>query len=364
MKDKAILLFHGMGTHLGPSGGELGSFAKEFNTGVNGYLNLFENHSKDTIGSHVDIHEFNYSDWLDTVRKEMADKAKGMKDRLGAIGVAYDVSVPIDLAGKLVSFEAKFGGDDFFYTHWLDVIFYASMLGSAIRTKAGLKIAELVERYGPGNVHIIAHSLGTAVAHDTIDRLYRPEFDPNDGIPDLDPLANRLGSIWMFASVSGLVNSITKFSDPYKSIVKPGDDGCANSFVNVRHELDPFTWIAKFDPKNDGAWVDTSTFTNFYKEISTNLVVDGNTHSIVQYLQDPSVAEVLLYRFIKPLKVPVTEYDVVKNQYTQKTINGAYAALAESLKLLSRNDIATWNDFLDSAKALKDIAGKIKSDLA
>ncbi len=363
MPDQAILLVHGMGQHAGPKENERGDFGKEFVTAVNESLNSFSNHKTDLIENHVHIDEFNYDDWLDHMRQTMADKATKMSDRLSSIGSHYGVSVPLEFVGKLVSFESKFGDDDVFYTHWLDVLFYGSLLGANIRVKAGLKIAELVQQFGAGNVHIVAHSLGTAVAHDTLDRLYRPEHDPNDTIPDLSPANDRLGSIWMIANVSRLVNSVTRFSDPYASIVKSGPDGCANVFTNVRHELDPFTWLARFDPPNNGKWLDHTNYTNDYENLVTNLVVDGNTHSFKQYLQDPEIVQRILPRFIDNLSITAPEFQQFVSNYETNTINGAYAALEESFANLSVTDEATWGDFLETAKTLKTITKKIKKDL-
>ena len=343
MANQALLLIHGMGeftksTQSDDGNSVLGSFGHEFMEASTEALQRYENHETETLADHADISEFNYDNWFEEIRKEMANRAKGMQDRLGAIAGMYGVSFKTELAGKLTALEADFGDDDFFHTHFLDVIFYTTMLGAKIRVDAGEKIARLVEEYGQGNVHIVAHSLGTAVLHDTLHLLYRPESDPNDEIPDLHLTNHKLGSLWMFANVSRLVNAFTDLSDPMKSVVKPGDDGCTLSFFNIRHKLDPFTWLSRFDPRPNGSWISEKLYATAYNNIVTDLIVDGNTHSFSQYIQDPKVAEQFLYR-MTPFNVTIDEMNKVSAAYAKKSINGAYAALEDAFRQMSLKDI-------------------------
>lgn len=363
-KNKALLLVHGMGNHTPPSGGKPGSFGQEFIDATTASLQMFSKHSEDTLGAYVDIHEFNYNAWFDKMRTTMADNAKDMQSRLVALNQIYGTSIPLELAGSLTNLEAKFGGDEFFYTHWLDVIFYGTMLGAKVRVDAALKIAELVENYGGSNVHIIAHSLGTAVTHDTLHLLYRREHDPDDKIPDLHLVDHKLGSVWMFANVSRMVNSVTRLSDPLGTVVRPGQLGCAVWFNNIRHALDPITWLARFSPKNDGAWISEAAYNSNYRSIVTELIVEANTHSFTQYVRDPKVVE-RLFPFLmgSQFKTTLAEFGEVSSAYIVGSLNGAYAALEDSLKdaLKTPDSISGWLEFLDTAEkfqaATKHIQG-------
>lgn len=363
--NKAILLVHGMGKHTPPKDGKHGSFGQEFVDATTATLQQFSKHKQDTLEKHFDIHEFNYDAWFDQMRTGMADRAKSMQERLAAVSQIYGASVPLDLVSRLTSLEAKFGNDEFFYTHWLDVIFYGTMLGAKVRVDAGAKIAQLVEDYGGSNVHVIAHSLGTAVTHDTLHLLYRREHDPDDRIPDLSPVNHRLGSIWMFANVSRLVNSVSRLCDPLGSVVKPGDDGCTGYFCNIRHKLDPFTWLARFDPRNNDQWVPGGIYNSAYGNIGTSLIVEANTHSFPQYLQDPDVAEYLLpFLLFTKLKGTEAEWRALRTARTKLSLNGAYGSLEDSLKdaLQTPDSISGWVDFLDTAKKFKDAVEQLKNN--
>lgn len=368
MKNKAILLVHGMGKHTAPKDGKPGSFGKEFTDATTATLQQFAKHEDDTLAGHADIHEFNFDGWFDKMRTEMAKKAKDMKSRLAAISQAYGASLPLDLAGPLTDLEAKFGDDKFFYTHWLDVIFYGTLLGAKVRVDAALKITELVENYGGGNVHIIAHSLGTAVTHDTLHLLYRREHDPDDEIPDLGVVKHKLASVWMFANVSRLVNSVTRLTNPLGSVVRPGpaDIGCTLRMHNVRHALDPFTWLARFDPRNDESWIPATNYNLFYRNIVTDLIVEANTHSFTQYVRDPKVVERLLPLLMESKFKPAAgELDRVAADYVKGSINGAYAALEDSLKdaIKTPGEISGWRDFLDTAKKFRTAVKNIEDNL-
>jgi hypothetical protein len=363
----ALLLIHGMGKFTAPgkdASGELtrGNFGEEFIKAATESLQRYKKYKTNKIDEYVDIHEFNYDAWFDKMRMAMADRAKGMKDRLDAVGVAYGITFPLDLVGKLTSLEADFGDDDSFHTHWLDVIFYTTLLGAKVRVDAGQQIAKLVRDYGRGNVHIMAHSLGTAVLHDTLHLLYRPESDPEDEIPDLHPTNHKLGSVWMIANVSRLVNSFTRLADPLKSVVRPGDDGCTSYFCNVRHQLDPFTWYSRFDPANNGAWVPESIYISAYKNVVTELVIEANTHSFTQYLHDPAVAEPLLFR-LTPFDVAVTEMDEVSKEYSKKSINGAATVLEDAFHKLEMKDIGSWQEFIRAGEALNEAIKRITNNL-
>ena len=102
--------------------------------------------------------------------------------------------------------------------------------------------------------HVVAHSLGTSVVHDTLVALTL-ESDLHEGV--LDPLQFKWQSITMVANTSRLLESAVDVSpgassedfEAYNSILQPGrDDSCCRSYLNVRHQIDPITWPRRFAP--------------------------------------------------------------------------------------------------------------------
>ena len=260
-KDRAIILVHGMGSHTAPTSVEAtpskpahfkpGSFGQEFIDTSASIMASYEAYQGKSIADFYDIHEINYDVWFDKMRTTMADNAKMMSDRLETLSNTFGTTGIIGLTQRLTSLEAKFKDDKFFYTHWLDVLFYGTMLGRKVCVAAAAVVADAITQYDAANVHIIAHSLGTAVIHDTLHALYHE---------DLNVVTHEIRSLWMFANVSRLVNTVNRYSDPLGSVVRPGNGGCVSTFFNVRHKLDPFTWLAQFNPENDDSWTSSLSY--------------------------------------------------------------------------------------------------------
>ncbi|GAM59425.1 hypothetical protein JCM19231_527 [Vibrio ishigakensis] len=152
----------------------------------------------------------------------------------------------------------KIDDDNWFTTHGLDILLYAGLHSELVRYKVARKITEAVEeakgekihKSGLKGVHIVAHSMGTAVVHDTLRKMY------GSGVSDpekkgktysLDPSKNKLSTLWMFANVTPLfhffgelIDGMTSTTDPLKSVVRPapGKKGCLYRFYDISHEYD------------------------------------------------------------------------------------------------------------------------------
>lgn len=340
-----VILVHGMGKHLP------GEITKDFVSSINSNLNQISGHEAENIDDLVKIVEINYDGFFDKVRKKMAEKAKPVADRLEAIRkITGLVSWGADLVQKITSLESKYNDDKFFYTHWLDVIFYTTLLGAKVRVDVAKKIAETIRDNAPQNkIHIVAHSLGTSVVHDTLSQLFRGDFIANDDIPDLDLVTHRLKSVWMVANVSRLVNGFTDISDPYRSTVRPSPEGCMDYFRNVRHELDPFTRICQFDPKNDSNWVSRDFFESGYKNIETSAITKMNTHDFAEYIKNPKVSLPLLRQILRIIPEKQNS-DEIFDSFRGASLVGAFDELKESFKDIKITDTGSLNSFLTIGK--------------
>jgi len=298
MPKQLIILVHGMGTH--PKGEILREFKKAITDRAKGFgiadLSFLQK---------VDYAEFNYSEYFDAIRKQFAENAKARKKGFGYLaGMGFEEK----LLDQLTTFESNFGKDEFFYTHWLDVILYSTMyFGEKVRVDFIRSFEKLRKRYDHKNIHIICHSLGTAVVHDALAKYYRTDSNPFDDIPDLKTGNFNIASLWTFANVSRMVNLLNGLTDPLHSTVTTGKDGCASNFINIRHKYDPFTWFKTYDRNIENS----KTFENtVFKKI--------NTHDFYEYVTEPRVAKAIL-SFI--YEVTVNDFEKGMADYMVESLN-------------------------------------------
>lgn len=345
-----VVLIHGMGTHTAPkpNSNERGSFGKECIDTFNKAFEMYPALEAEKIEDKVDFVEVHYSHIFDNVRKEMAENGQKFKDLLQGAGALANVP---GLVNKVIEFESSLDQDKFFYTHWLDVIFYKLYFGEFVRVHVAEKLGEIISKNGTKNIHVLAHSLGTAVIHDTLSKLYNEGYADNDNIADLSPVTHKLSSLWQIANVSRLANSVMPIADPYKSLVKPGSEGITANMMNIHHKYDPFTLPKKFARSDNGKWVPSNVFKNKYLDVETSVITQLNTHSITQYLHDPSVH---LYLFnALGIKLPhKTQRDKAMDDYKNLVIDQAEANIKQKLNGLVKTNTATLKDYVDAASRL------------
>ena len=302
MNKPIVLVIHGMGTHA------LGEMKKDVSEGLNEAAVNFGLESF-KIESKVEFIEFNYSDFLEVIRKRDAAQAATMADHLTLLK-AHGLGASV--VEELTSFFSDFDEDEMLYTHWMDVVYYGLMFwGEKIRVDCAKKLNDVLVTAHAENrdVHIVAHSLGTAVLHDTLAKLYRGDVDITSKVANLDIAKFTVKSIWMVANVSRLLNILNDIADPENSIVHSGHDGCAASFYNVRNKFDPFTWIKKYD--RQGANLET---------IEVNTVRQLNTHDMKEYMATPYVAD-CFFASVLGNTLTSEQWDKGELEHGKKTVN-------------------------------------------
>lgn len=363
-----VLLVHGMGsaTPPGPGNNKLGSFGREFKDSLDKVLHEFDDHKNDSIGKYVQIEEFCYNDKFEKIRKQMSDNASDVRTRFDMVERLFPGGTFLQrFVSEFTAWEAEFSNEEFFYTHWLDVLFYCTYIGGWIRALLAQRIAELIAEHGSKKIHIVAHSLGTAVVHDTLAQIYPPGGEPIPGTPAWFSVENdQLESLWMISNVSKLVNTVSGLADPLApgTTVKPGQGGCTKRFYNVRHELDPFAMIRKFDPRNDGKWVSFDNYKLCYRLIENDVVGDANTHSFSQYLRDPNVSFPLLRKLMGSSKFRPgkTERDAYIENHANESMTGAFSELEQAFRDIDVSELGTIRDFLTAGEKFRKVIEEIR----
>ena len=289
MSEKQVLiLLHGMGKHTADS------FKKEVVDAANNALARYPTYNAVKFDDQVYIHSIGYDHIFEALRKKMAESGSALqtfiKNELG------DNKLP-EFFNDLNDIEASLGGDKFVYTHVLDVIFYLTLLGEKVRLYVASEILKVKNRYpSTVRINILAHSLGTAVIHDTLNKLYTTDASTD---AQLNVDQHHLQSLWMIANVSDIITTFSGLTGPYDSLVKPGAGGCVVRLTNAFHRFDPFTLkqFKRFDPDNSNGWLKPDIYQYRYKCYETTKVNRLNTHDIMGYLEDPVICHDFLNHF-------------------------------------------------------------------
>jgi hypothetical protein len=197
-------------------------------------------------------------------------------DRLGADSVA-----------RLVGWLREAGNPrDFVFSHAVDVLLYRgfSLVADAVRDRAVKIMSEHLAE--DTDWAVIAHSLGTSVAHDALDKLWHNAFRHGDPLTG-NPLYRQAAAVVMIANVSRVLESDRRVLD--QSWVRPGfldqRGRICLSYLNINHHLDPFTRVRPFDPTD---WPDRDTFAaGAYRPISLRHVHELNVHDLLHTLRNP-----------------------------------------------------------------------------
>lgn len=219
----------------------------------------------------------------------------------------------------------------FLLSHVADVVIYRffRLEAGQIQDAVKLKIAEEVQRKqaldADAQFSVMAHSLGTSVAHDALAELGSAERIDGDvntfGVENF-----RFDSIHMLANVSRLLQTKPK---AYASVVRPGPRSTKNRYCgrmySHRHEVDPFTKPKPFEPVTWGDDFEHTTLRHYR---------GWNVHGWLHYLDHPEVHVPLLKAITKSSAVTPKQMREAVNDYPRfggdlENLNAAQAKLAE-----------------------------------
>ena len=197
--------------------------------------------------------------------------------------------------------------EKFFWDNALDAIlwFTLGLAHASVKARVAKQLVEGIAAMADENngdmsrAHIVAHSLGTSVIHDTVVSLAH-ESDLHEGV--LDPTNFSWQSITMVANTSRLLEAAVDISPgtspsdfkAHTSICRPGQGGIVDNYVNVRHQIDPITWPRMFSPD----WA------SGYREYRLDRFSDPKAvHDFEHYVQEPRLHRRMLRMFLGNLSL-------------------------------------------------------------
>jgi hypothetical protein len=202
----------------------------------------------------------------------------------------------------------------FVASHILDVIIYRffRLEAGQIRTHVQTEIATIIngkrEMDAGAEFSLMAHSLGTSVAHDALAKLGSMERI-GANVNTLSTSNLRFKSIHMLANVSRVLQTKPK---AYDSVVRPGPRSTKNRYCGRMfchsHELDPFLFPKPFEPESWGS---------DYRARHLRHYRGWNIHSWLHYLDNPRVHIPLLKSITKPSAIPPSIEREAVDAYTR-----------------------------------------------
>ena len=338
---KTLIVVHGMGTHSEDS------LRTEITAALNAVFQTYESLVGSEISDHFNLVPVEYDSYFEAYREAIGDR----EDVLNAMQeVRGDWPLIPRAAAEIARLEQSLLQDEFFNTHWLDVLLYRfTLISEPIRLKLAEATTRAVAEQGSSDVHVLGTSLGTSIVHDTLAKLYGPE--PGDF--KLSNSADKLGGVHMVANVSRVLQTFRKVG---ASEVRPGS-GCCAIYYEYRHKLDPFTKVKPFDPTDNGEWVTHSAWRRGYRLYEPTGVTDANVHALSHYLKNPEV-HLPLFRQVFRFRPLANERNQARQAYEQQTLQHKAIAVREAFEEFNFS-IPSVQNLLGAGKEFKDIVEQI-----
>lgn len=296
--------------------------------------------------------EIYYNDKFDERRKAWKEHAEQVLQVLGQSGLDANA------AKLLAGYAAETDRDRFLNTHVLDVILYRFIpqIAEQVRNAVCLQILETLKAQPQADTlrwSVIAHSLGTAVTHDTLHAMYTQ----SSAAGALPPSVTRSKVLAMLANVSRVLETD---ADVYTSVVcsdvNPASGVC-DYFINVRHEWDPIPIPKQFRPLDDWPNVETRR-DNRYQSLLINAIESQNVHDFLHYLKNPKV-HIPLFRALTWQSIIDDATAVAASaQYEANTPIGQFQGWIEKLKKIWPNEQSNWRDTIKTFRSFQDLLNK------
>ena len=313
MSKHVLMLIHGMGAH------PVDAWAKRVVdklVDVSKRYDFFRNHPLDTLVEFVPV---NYDHVFDKVLDNWARDSKKITD------FAHSIKLP-DADSLSWLEQAGRRETDFFWSSCADVLLYRffNVVRNDIRINVIKQLEEIIDREIARNntatpmCSVLAHSLGTTVAHDCFHLL-------GTGMPGIpNPYAPDHFKIQNFFMVANTSNLLQTDIDPYRnSLVRPGIQSdahsCCYQYYNFRNEFDPFALTGKFNPN--------PVWGQGYHDISINHIHQVNVHDWLTYLENPRVHLPVLLSLSWYKAVKVSEQQQAITEFAQFKPGGVFTDL-------------------------------------
>jgi hypothetical protein len=336
----------------------MGNFAKGWSTDFQAQLKeTYESYPPLAWRPFEDAFEFVeiiYNGLFDELRDQWK---KGAEAVIGQIEKGQPGAGAVSTLARIAEEPSK---DSFLATHVLDVLLYrfVSVVHEAIKADVQKQILDAIltdKGVVRGPWSVIAHSLGTSVAHDALHAMYDQTLDYKGRKWKLASVT-RPELIAMIANVSRVLETDV---DVYKSLVRPSLDpssGACKIFLNARHEFDPFTFPKMFRPTDDWPTVQARA-ENRVQLVPINAIEAKNIHALEHYFKNPKVHVRVLRGLTWQESISDPLLKDRSDAYELSTPLSKFDKLVQQLKKVHLSENSSWKEIIQGYRELSDLIG-------
>lgn len=311
--------------------------------------------NKGSFAQRVKLHSIHYDDEIDKIFAHWEEQSNKLKEGLALSPMLMDQAAWFTEAIDKAS--AAKGEKDWRYTHLMDLLLFAGSpsIQDRLVTYVGAQVIDLVKRHaGSGPISVIAHSMGTAMAHKVIQALYNEGVDTPMGRQTLKG-DFQFEHLCMVANTSFALSRDRK--NHYKGIVRPSltaGEGCCFTFLNVNHQLDPVGQFQRFDARKDPAWLDPRIEgRGWFQDLKPARISAKNIHAITHYFRDPAV-HIPFFELAFDARFTDAQRGAAVDEFIDSIPEGKLKALKSQFEMFDVSSKGSIRDLMQAVKSFRD----------
>ncbi len=353
MAKHRILCIHGVGQHadnwVDTKDGSQESFADQFTKLLKAYPALATVNPKQVV-----LHSIHYDDEILKLFSNWADQAANLKKSLASSPILADQMDWYTDAIDKVSAAKK--ASDLKFTHLMDLLLFVGSpsIQDRLVSHVGRQIVEIINTNAGDDFSLIAHSMGTSMAHKVIQALLSEGFVAPNGTRHTLMGDLNFYSVTMVANASYALSR--ERASHYDGIVRPSmttGKGCCSKWINVNHRLDPVSRFMPFDYRKNPEWLDPRIESRgYHRDLVLHRISSPDIHSIQHYFRDPSF-HIPFFELTFSKRFTAEQRDDAIRDFEKKTPVGQFKSLRAHLGELDVSNTDSFRDFFESLKAFQ-----------
>lgn len=343
-----ILCVHGIGSHsdtwIDTKDDGDKSFKELFMDTVASYPKLQER-----IGDSIKMHSIHYNERLE---KELNRMEEHLDTLTGFAGQGDKLVMGQEKLRRLLETSREANEkEEFWRTHAMDLVLFAGL--GAVMEPVCLSVADQIQEKvndidDGDRIHIIGHSMGTAVVEKVLVRLY------GEGVRGQTLKGHRvLSTICLIANCAYTLSRRPERFDQSHFRPSGAEDAMCDYMFSINHRFDPVGQFRPFIPNETNPdWLNPEDKKR-YINIKLARLSSADVHSINHYFRDPQF-HIPYLRTLCGRESAITEEqeNEALEAFEKSTPLGAFKSIERDLKAIKITDISTFERFHESVKHL------------